>query len=222
SIAGQRVDWRTCRVPARAASLNQPLIAFQSEPHAGGPGPSISLLSITDPNNQVAVRALKKAEDSDEIVLRVQELYGRPARTPIKFALPIRSVREINAAEESVGPVTTSSGNLVVDLKPYQPRTFALRLQTPIDQFRGVHASVQIDLPYNLDGISTDANRSDGNFDGKGQTLAGELLPPELSLNGVQFKFGSSAPGALNVLVPRGETVALPQGPYNRVYILAA
>src|SRR3989475_1293716 len=222
SIAGHRGDWRHGRVPARAASLNQPLIAFQTEAHTGRLGRSVSILSLTDPNNQVAVRALKKAEDSDEIVLRVQETYGRPARTQIKFALPIRDVREINAAEESVGPAITSSGNLVVDLKPYQPRTFALRLQTPIDQFRGVHASVQIDLPYNLDGISTDANRADGDFDGKKQTLAGELLRPELSLNGVRFKFGSSVHGALNVLVPRGQTIALPQGSYNRVYILAA
>ncbi|PYS32208.1 MAG: hypothetical protein DMF75_12675 [Acidobacteria bacterium] len=79
-----------------------------------------------------------------------------------------------------------------------------------------------MDLPYNLDGISTDANRADGDFDGKKQTLAGELLPSELALNGVRFKLGSGAPGALNVLVPKGETVALPQGSYNRVYILAA
>ncbi|PYS74684.1 MAG: alpha-mannosidase [Acidobacteria bacterium] len=222
SIAGHRRDWRTGRVPARAASLNQPLIAFQSEPHAGGPGPSISLLSITDPNNQVAVRALKKAEDSDEIVLRVQELYGRPARTPIKFALPIRSLREINAAEEPVGSFPISSGNLIVDLKPYQPRTFALRLQTPIDQLRRGDASAPIDLPYNLDGISTDARPSDGDLDGKGQTLAAELLPPGLTIDGVRFKFGSSAPGALNVLVPMGQTLALPQGSYNRVYVLAA
>src|SRR5205807_4013274 len=159
SIAGHRGDWQNGRVPGRAASLNQPLVAFQTEAHAGGLGRSVSILSLTDPNNQVAVRALKRAEDSDEIVLRVQETYGRPARTTIKFALPIREVREINAAEETVGPVTTSSGNLLVDLKPYQPRTFALHLQTPIDQLRAVNPSHQMNLPYNLDGISTDVDR---------------------------------------------------------------
>src|SRR5205807_3293089 len=87
SIAGHRGDWRHGRVPVRAASLNQPLVAFQTGAHAGGLGRSVSILSLTDPNNQVAVRALKKAEDSGEIVLRVQETYGRPAHTPIKFAL---------------------------------------------------------------------------------------------------------------------------------------
>src|SRR5207244_10186133 len=54
------------------------------------------------------------------------------------------------------------------------------------------------------------------------QTLAAELLPPALTIDGVRFKFGSSAPGALNVLVPMGQTLALPQGSYNRVYVLAA
>jgi alpha-mannosidase len=222
SIAGHRGDWRSGGVPARAAALNQPLVAFQTESHAGRLGLSASILSLTDPNNQVAVRALKKAEDSNEIVLRVQELYGRPARTAINFAMPIRYVREINAAEESIGPLATSDGHLVIDLKSYQPRTFAVRLQTPIDQFRSVRASAQVDLPYNLDGISSDVNQSDGDFDGKGQTLAGELLPPELALDGVRFKFGSRDPGAMNVLVPSGQSVPLPRGAYNRVYVLAA
>jgi hypothetical protein len=65
------------------------------------------------------------------------------------------------------------------------------------------NASVPLDLPFNLDGVSTDTNRADGDFDGKGQTLAGELLPQKLQLDGLWFKFGSSSPGALNVLVPK-------------------
>jgi alpha-mannosidase len=222
AIAGHRGDWRDGRVPARAASLNQPLVAFQTETHAGRLGPSISILALTDPENQVAVRALKKAEDSDEIVLRLQENYGRPARAQIKFGLPIKSVREINAAEEAVGPLPISNGNFVADLKPYQPRSFALRLQTDPGELPAVNPSQPLNLPYNLDGLSTDANRTDGDFDGQKQTLAGELLPPDLSLDGVRFKFGSSAPGALNVLVPKGQTIALPPGSYNRIYILAA
>jgi alpha-mannosidase len=222
SIAGHGGDWRAGRVPERAATLNQPPIAFQTEAHTGGLGRSISLLSLDDPNHQVAVRALKKAEDSEEIVLRVQELYGRRAQTRLKLTLPIQSVREINAAEETVAPMAALTGGLVFSLKPYQPRTFALHLQTPGDQLRLAHPSVPIDLPFNLDGVSTDANRADGDFDGKGQTLAGELLPQKLQLDGVSFKFGSSAPGAMNVLVPKGQTLSLPKDSYNRLYVLAA
>ncbi|HEY3028402.1 MAG TPA: glycoside hydrolase family 38 C-terminal domain-containing protein [Pyrinomonadaceae bacterium] len=221
SIAGHRGDWRAGRVPARAAALNQPLVAFQTEPHTGMLGRSFSILSLDETSSQIAVQALKKAEDSDEIVLRLQELYGRVARARIKFALAIRTIREINAAEETIGPFASSGGDLVVDLKPYQPRTFALRLQRRSAPSRIAHASATIDLPFNLDGVSTDTNRADGDFDGKGQTLAADLLPRDLQLDGVPFRFGSSAPGAMNVLVPGGQTVVLPQGTYNRLYVLA-
>jgi len=221
AIAGHRNDWRAGRVPERAAALNQPLIAFQTTPHAGALGRSLSLLSLSDTAGQVAVRAFKKAEDSDEIVLRVQELYGRPAQTRIKLAAPVQSVREINAAEEPVGSFASSSGELAIDLKPYQPRTLALRLQ-PRSTSSPQRAAAPINLPFNLDGVSTDTNRADGNFDGQGQTLAGELLPAELMLNGWPFKLGSSNPGALNMLVPKGQRLTLPPGSYDRLYILAA
>ena len=223
SIAGHRGDWRGEReasIPARAAALNQPPIAFQTEGHAGELGRMFSIVGLTNNEGQVAVRALKKAEDSDDIVLRVQELYGRPVVTNINFGLRSRTAREINAAEEkAVGSLSFTPDGLRIALKPYQPRTFALRLQTkPPASFQ----STPLDLPFNLDGLSTDANRADGDFDGKGQTLAGELLPPELSLDGVRFKLGSSTPGALNVLAPKGAAIPIPPGSYNRVYLLAA
>jgi alpha-mannosidase len=223
SIAGHSGDWRTGQVPVRAEALNQPLVAFQTEAHGGPLGRSVSLLSLDDPTNAVAVRALKKAEDSDEIVVRVQELYGRPAQIRIKFALPIQSAREINAAEESVGSVAPQAGNLAVALKPYQPRTFALGFQEPVDRRRvSPRPAKQLDLPFNLDGVSTDANRADGDFDGKGQTLASELLPQKLQLDGLWYKFGPTTPSAMNVLVPKGQTLPLPRGAYNRVYVIAA
>jgi alpha-mannosidase len=70
--------------------------------------------------------------------------------------------------------------------------------------------------------VSTDANRADGDFDGHGQTLAAELLPETLVLDGVPFNFGSTAPRSLNMLVPAGQTLSLPRGKYNHVYVLAA
>jgi alpha-mannosidase len=220
AVAGHAGDWRAGRVPARAAALNQPLMAFQATKHAGPLGRNFSLLSLGDTSGQVAVVALKKAEDSDEIVLRLQECYGRPAKVRIKFAGPISAVREINAAEESVGSFPWSASELSVDLKPYQPRTLALGLR-PAPAPKPGRAAAPLDLPFNLDGISQDDNRADGDFDGRKQTLAGELLPIDLQLGGVPFKFGSSAPGALNVLIPNGQQIPIPGGSYNLLYIVA-
>src|SRR5215510_15109503 len=218
SIAGHAGDWRAGRVPTRAAALNQRLLAFQTEAHAGKNGRVVSLLSLTGSDDQIAVQALKKAEDSDEIVLRVQERYGRPGKTLIKFAMPVTAVREINAAEEEVSSFTGGKG-LSIELKSYQPRTFALRLQSRAQ--RQTRATT-VDLPFNLDGVSADNDRSNGDFDGKRQTFTAEQFPGQLFLNGVPFKFGPSTSSQPNVLVPKGEQLRLPKGIYNRLYLVAA
>jgi alpha-mannosidase len=227
-------------IPTQAAELNQPMIAFQTEAHDGPLGRA--LWSIVSPNNEsddgrVAVRALKKAEDSDEYVLRLQETQGRSSVKYINFAAPVESIREINAAEEPApraGDLRAPGSQVHISLRPYQPRTFALRFrkptklepdQMPFSRAQNVDtriAATPIELPFNLDGISTDANRADGNFDGKGQTIAGELLPASLRIDDVPFNFGSGDAKQLNVLVPNGQVLPLPAGDYNRVYVVAA
>ncbi len=230
AVAGHAGDWRQGRLPARASELNQPLVAFQADAHPGALGRAWSLVSLDDLAGQAAVVAVKKAEDSNELVVRVQELYGEPARVTLRLPGNVTAVREINGAEEEVGPLpqpvrrNQPAGprpTVVLDLKPYQPRAIAMTLEAASVK-SSERASAAVSLPFNLDGISTDKNRGDGDFDGRKHTIAGEQLPPELDLNGIRFNFGSSADGAKNVYVPHGERVALPAGTYTRVYLLAA
>ncbi len=61
----------------QAYRLNDPLIAFQTTKHAGELGSSFSLVHLNNP--RIRVLALKKAEASDEMILRMVELDGRPA-----------------------------------------------------------------------------------------------------------------------------------------------
>ena len=221
AVAGHAGDWRAGRIPARAAALNQPLVAFQTAAHAGRLGRSFAMVSLDDTGGQVAIVALKKAEDADDLVVRLQERYGRPARTRVRFPGTVSAVREINAAEETIGAFPWSGDEIIVDLKAYQPRTLAVRLRPSSGSKPARPAAMPLNLPFNLDGISGDGRREDGDFDGKKQTLAAELLPGNLQLHGVPFEFGSGAPGALNVVVPGGQQIALPPG-YDRIYIIAA
>jgi len=164
---------------------------------------------------------MKKAEDSEEIVVRLQERYGRTGRTRITWPGRVVSAREINAAEESVDPLRADEDSVTLEFTPYQPRTIAIRLTPrPTSTLSRVEATV--DLPFNLDGVSTDGDWQDGDFDGKGHTISGELFPRTLALDGVVYTLGPSAKGAKNVLVPKGQTLTLPPGPFDRVYLLAA
>ena len=69
-----------------------------------------------------------------------------------------------------------------------------------------------MDLPFNLDGISGETNRADGDFDGQGRTFPAEQLPKGLQVAGVDFRFGDTEDGRLNVVAAKGQRIALPAG----------
>src|SRR5690606_31088117 len=76
-------------------------------------------------------------------------------------------------------------------------------------------------LPFNLDGISTDAARTDGDFDGKGNTLAGDLVPRDLKFGDVRFEFGPTTPGANNVVRCAGQSLPIGENA-DALYLLLA
>ncbi|BCM93634.1 mannosylglycerate hydrolase [Abditibacteriota bacterium] len=216
ALAPHAGDWRQGNVQTRAARFNHPLLAFQTVPHSGNER-KFSLLGISTP--QVAIRAIKQAEDSTEWVIRLHELHGQAAqKVRVKFGARVQSVREINAAEEVVGAYKVTDGDLVVDFKPYQPRTFALRLAGTPRKIAAPRSRVVL-LPFNLNGISTHSNLGVNNFDGRGQTFAGELWPSQLERDGVRFELGKV--GAPNFVECRGQTITLPKGDFSRVVLLA-
>jgi alpha-mannosidase len=238
ALASHAGDWRAGDIPWTAERLNQPLRAFQAPKHGGSLGRSFSFLTVTTPVSasagtprpRAAVRALKLAEESDEIVCRLQELDGAPQeRVTLSLHPRLESAREVNGAEEAVSGATTPAGSkarvvdgdLSVALGAYQPRAFAV-LAAPVTKRLDPPEAVPIDLPYNLDGISTDQDRTDGDFDGAGRGLAGELLPQVVRNCGVEFRTGPRAPGWANVVACQGQSIPLPAGPYNRIYLLAA
>ena len=221
SIAGHAGDWREGRVPSRAARLNQPLLAFQTIAHSGPLGRTLSILTVRPDGGQVAVRAFKKAENSEEIVLRIQELYGKPL-SAVRIALPtgIAAASEVNAAEEPLGAVESAQGLLVVDLTRYQTRTFLLKpAAAAVKLVRPV--STPLALPFNLDGVSADGLRSDGDFDGRGHTFPMEIWPESLTVDGVRFDLGPGLPASRNVLSADGQRIVLPSGT-TRLHVLAA
>src|SRR5271170_1239092 len=126
-IAGHAAGWRDSQTDWQAQRLNAPLIAFEASKHAGTLGRTFSLLKVSSP--RIRVLAVKKAEQSDEVIVRLVELDGRPqAKVRVSFAAPITAAREVNGQEQPVGAATLTGGALVTSFGAYQPRTFAVRL----------------------------------------------------------------------------------------------
>lgn len=219
TVLGHTGDWRAGEVASRAARLNAPLRAFQTIRHPGALGKQFALVTATSP--QVSVMALKQAEESDEVVIRVRELHGRPAeRVALQFQTPILAAREINGMEEAVGPVAVADGVIHVDLKPYQPRAFAVKLAPPGGTLAPA-VSTPLDLPLDTDVVSTNADRRDGDFEARA-SIPAELLPTKLVRDGVEYRFGSGEKGAKNAVTCRGQSIPLPADARGRLYVLAA
>lgn len=216
-LAAHAGDWRKEQTDWQALRLNQPLLAFESARHLGPIGKVFSLMKVANP--RVRVLALKQAEQSDEIVVRLVELDGRPAdKVKISFAAPILAAREVNGAEEPVGDVPVTQGTLLVNFTPYQPRTFAVKLGATAYKLsppRGLPVEVAFDRAV----ASRDGAKSDGGFDSAGRALPAEMLPSQLDWDGISFRLGAA--GA-NAATAQGQTINLPEGKYKRVYILAA
>jgi alpha-mannosidase len=223
-LAGHAGDWRAGQTDWQAQRLNQPLVAFEAAPHAGALGKSFSLIGVD--NSRVRVLAVKKAEESDEVVVRLVELDGKAAPgVRVRFAGGVASAREVTGQEQPLGAAHVEKGELVTDFGPYQLRTFALKL-APARVKLSAPRSQPVEMPYDLMASSPHVTKAAadvkrvGGFDGAGRSLPSEMLPGEISFAGVRFKLSLS--GASNALAARGQTLKLPAGNHKRLYILAA
>ena len=219
-IAGHAGGWQEAGTDWQAQRLNAPLIAFSTSKHAGTLGREFSMLQVSNP--RIRVLALKKAELSDEVIVRLVELDGRPQPdVRISFAAPVSSAREVNGQEQPVGEARVQNGALITSFTAYQPRTFAVRLDTRPHAGPGV-VSAPVALPYNLAAATNDGEKSTTGFDGKGNSLPAEMLPGEIAFNAIDFRLAPAKTGSPNAVVAKGQRIDLPAGSYNRLYLLAA
>src|SRR5579859_4826180 len=112
-LAGHENDWRAGHTDWQAYRLNDPLVSFESSKHPGALGKQFSLVHLD--NERVRMLALKKAEHSDEVVVRLVEMDGKPAsNVHVTFAAPVVAAREINGQEQPLGSATVQGGELVI------------------------------------------------------------------------------------------------------------
>lgn len=228
-LAGHEGDWRQGETDWQAYRLNQPLLAFESGKHAGSLGKEFSLLKSS--SSRVRLLALKKAEASDELVVRLVEISGKPQPdVHLAFAAPVLAAREINAQEQPVsGSPKIAAGEIVASFTAYQPRSFAIRLGASKVRV-APPASHPVALTYDASVASSDGKPSTGCFDcyldsqnaNQGRAIPAEMLPRDIDFNGIHFSLAPAGTGKPDSLTSRGQTINLPAGKFNRVYILAA
>jgi alpha-mannosidase len=220
-LYGHEDDWRTAGSEWRGRRFNQPLRAFMVDKHVGPFGRVFSFARASTP--QVDIRAIKVAEESDEMIVRVQELFGRPAKqVRLEFPAAITSANEVDGQERTLGNLESQGRELVVDLKPYGLRSFAIKLAASPHAAGGRGNSTPIPLPLDTDVASLDDGRDDGAMDVDNRTYPGEQLPEQLTDNGVTFQLGSTQPGQHQAITCRGQRIQLGAAPGDSIHVLAA
>ena len=199
-----------------ARFFNQPVTAFICDKHNGILTDEYSFCSIN--TEDVIIRAVKKAEDSDEIIIRVNEGSCKAIQNvEIQLGKGIASARECNAFEDEIGEAKVVDGKLVFDMEPYQIRTFAVKLSDcavsePIQQ-------AYVELPYNRNAVTFNTNRDSTVIPTINVSIPGEIFPKEIVCAGIKFKTGSTAEGANNALLADGQEISV----YGKkLYLIAA
>jgi len=201
-----------------ADKLNQPIMAFAANKHAGRLGKSFSF--VNSDNTSVVIKTLKKAQVSDEQVVRVYETGGVKEQTAeISFADAIVSASEADGTEKTIGKASFTGNKLQVSVKPNSVKTFKVKLK-PSDVPVGKLQYASLPLNYNKKCVSWNEFRREADF-ASGYSYAAELLPDSIVVSSIPFSLGEKE--AVNGLSCKGDTIELPAGDsYNRIYFLAA
>lgn len=201
-----------------ASQLNQPLVAVAAPKHEGALGKEVEFLSVS--TDQVAVKAVKKAEETNELIVRVYEWAGQQHdKVTLTFPKRVLSAREVNGLEEPIGSATKSNNTLTFSISKYQPKTFAVKLAaatTSTDK----QTDVAVSLPYNVDMMSYDSKKNDAQNSAP-YAYPAELVPDVVTADGISFVMGNRSDGQKNAVRCSRQTINLPAAG-RKLYLLAA
>lgn len=127
SIMPHPGDFRTGETIEQAYSLNNPLHTVLVSGGVNILGSEMSFVTLDKAN--VIVESVKKAEDSDDMIVRVYECHNKRAHVSMKIADPIVACSECNLLEEEGQSVGFESDRLEFDIKPFEIKTFRITLK---------------------------------------------------------------------------------------------
>jgi alpha-mannosidase len=119
-------NWKEGKVVQQAYNLNSPFTTRVEEAHGGTLPSAMSMFNIDKEN--VIIEVVKKAEDSESIVLRVYEYENRRSKVQCKCFNAIERVAECDLLEAEIKELKASEDSFSFEIRPYEIKTFKLAL----------------------------------------------------------------------------------------------
>lgn len=188
-----------------------PMTAYVCTKHQGVFKTEYSFGEVS--TNDVIIRAIKKAEESDEIVVRLGEGVNKEVNNfTLTLGEGVESAREIYASEEPIGDAQVVDGKLVASFKPYEIKSFALKLKpSSVVGNKAVSASLSLDFDKNV----ATKQGAEGDFE---YTIPYEIMPESITSNGVTFKFNKDGK---NAMLANGQSINVSENA-NKLVLLCA
>lgn len=206
AISGKNGDVSEC-----ADEFCQPMHTFVTEKHEGELGKEYSFVKLN--NDSVRITAVKKAQNSDAIVLRVAECSGKDQNgIEAVFADEIAEIYEIRGDEVAINKIEPVGGKLCFDMKHNSLRSFAVTFRKDKEE---AYCGDAVELEYNAVGITDDKNRAASTLK-NGVSIPREITPEKLLFEGAEYSFSAKEN---NCIVCDGSEINVGEG-YESVRLL--
>lgn len=110
--------------------LNAPLCAFpiiypSLKASKGTLPKEASFFKVDRPN--IIIESVKKAEDSDDIIIRLYESEHRRCRAKVQFGFSVVKIEEVDLMENTINSINLNSSNTVkLNFHPFEIKTLKL------------------------------------------------------------------------------------------------
>ena len=113
----------------QGTGLNQGLLGYvKPQQDRSGKLPLAFSFVALEPEN-LMVTALKRAENSNDLILRFVEFQGKDAQAKVTLPSEIKSARTVNLLENEIdGDVSVEGKKVRLTVKPYQIKSLRIKL----------------------------------------------------------------------------------------------
>lgn len=121
--------WREAKLWEAGYNFNAPLVSRFTEAHDGAQPAEGSFISLSSDTGSVYIGAVKRAEDDNDLVVRLVEAAGKNSSATLTLGqgLKIEAAAETDLVELNPQPLAASGSSLRLELGPYQIRTVKIK-----------------------------------------------------------------------------------------------
>lgn len=119
-------DYRAGEVVRRAYEINIPLSVIQTDNNCSNVNEMDSFITVD--SDSIILESVKKAEDNDDLILRLYESHGCGTRARIGFGFDVEDVSLVNLMEGPIEGSKLDKENMSLEFGPFEIHTLRIKL----------------------------------------------------------------------------------------------